>query len=192
MAKSNQNLVVAQSGSIAPSVSDVSGSKMFLDVEALKQALRDELRVETALEKSIADDLVDIECQRLMMRMVRERIQFNAAKAQLYETLSRRMILEAGASATDTASIGRDAESMVSRWSEGDPDAFAEIASRGISIDDALARSVLELVPQMEIFEKQCDRLADRSRRLMVDLERARGFMLSRKRIKLEDAELLP
>jgi hypothetical protein len=166
-------------------------SAIRASVQDLAESLRQELIPKTALEKTAIEDYIQVECQRHSLRMIRDQLEHTYALGHIWTLLSRAMIAEADPSRCDTASLERTAELIVKRWSDGDADAWAEILLYGIDIDEAMSFGVATSLPQLAELERQRERLAQRARLLLDDIERAQTFVRKRKTVDILDAEVV-
>ena len=68
---------------------------------------------------------------------------------------------------------------------------WAEILLYGIDIDEAMSFGVATNLPQLAELERQRERLAQRARLLLDDIERAQTFVRKRKTVDILDAEVV-
>ncbi len=182
---SDLSLITRQSSPLLPN------SGIQASVQNLAEALRQELVAKTAIERVAIEDYIQIECQRHSLRLIRDLIERYHAQVQVWALLTREMIQQSPDQNPDTTSLEREAELLVKRWINGDADAYREIQLHGIDIDEAISVGIFENLPQLVEFERQRDRLAQRARLLLEDIDRTRNFQRKRKTSEIQDAEIV-
>lgn len=160
-------------------------------VQNLAESLRQELVPRTAIERAAIEDFIQVECQRHRLRLMRDQIERTYAVGHVWALLARAMIQQSDNQNSCIVSLERAAELLVKRWMNGDVDAYGEILLYGIDVDEAISLGVCANLPQLAELERQRDRLAQRARLLLEDIERAQGFFRKRKLSELQDAEIL-
>lgn len=160
-------------------------------VQNLAESLRQELVPRTAIERAAIEIFIQVECQRHRLRLMRDQIERTYAVGHVWALLARAMIQQSDNQNSCIVSLERAAELLVKRWMNGDVDAYGEILLYGIDVDEAISLGVCANLPQLAELERQRDRLAQRARLLLEDIERAQGFFRKRKLSELQDAEIL-
>lgn len=166
-------------------------SLIHTSVQNLAESLRQELVPRTAIERAAIEDFIQVECQRHRLRLMRDQIERTYAVGHVWALLARAMIQQSDNQNSCIVSLERAAELLVKRWMNGDVDAYGEILLYGIDVDEAISLGVCANLPQLAELERQRDRLAQRARLLLEDIERAQGFFRKRKLSELQDAEIL-
>ncbi|MEY4890183.1 MAG: hypothetical protein RIQ75_1313 [Pseudomonadota bacterium] len=173
------------------SVLTLPNSAIHTSVQNLAESLRQELVPKTAIERAAIEDFIQVECQRHRLRLMRDQIERTYAAGHVWTLLARAMIQQNDHQNVEISSLERDAELLVKRWMNGDGNAYEEILLYGIDIDEAISLGVCAHLPQLAELERQRDRLAQRARLLLEDIERAQGFRRKRKLSEIQDAEVL-
>ncbi|WP_434616909.1 hypothetical protein [Tabrizicola sp. M-4] len=160
-------------------------------IQDFAEALRQEMVPGSALERAAIAEYIDVECQRLKLRLVRDQAERAFAAGHLWTLLCRAMLQQHDAKSVATTAIEAQAEELVKRWRAGHSEARDEILNWGIDIEEAVLLSTIENIAVFGEIERFRERLADRARLLMLDIERSANFMAKRKGREISDAEIL-
>ena len=160
-------------------------------VETFAEALRGEMRSTSAIEQSAITEYIDVECQRLRLRLMRDQIERSYALGHIWRLLTNAMMQESARAGLDATDVEQTAQTVVSQWLDGDPAAHKSLIRHGIDIDEAISMSMATHLPRISEFEHERERLAKRARLLLDDIERTRLFRRSHKLTEIQDAEII-
>lgn len=166
-------------------------SSIDVAVEKHAEALRGELRPTSAIEQSAITEYIEVECQRLRLRLMRDQIERTYALGHIWSLLSNAMIRERAQAGLDATDVDQQAQAVVRQWLDGDPAAHKSLIRHGIDIDEAISMSMATHLPRITEFEHERERLAKRARLLLDDIERTRLFRRSHKLTEIQEAEVI-
>jgi hypothetical protein len=134
------------------------------NLEALKRDLLAELAPQTALQRSVAQNLADNEMELVTLRERKNLIFWEAALQAMWQLLC--------------ATSDRDkAWELARAWASGDAGAAAQIGAQDIDPEFALNAAHFETFQPVAMIDTQIDRLERRRRQLHEDLTRLKALL---------------